>query len=347
MTDLTFVGDVASTTPPRRGALPTFAGFVVGNLEGPVVDGTPPPFEARAVFQTSALIEAVPSLGIDAFTLANNHIMDFGAEGLTSTVNALRAAGVGHFGAGRNTQEARRPYLVEMDDSIVSLLGVGWPFIGCVPATAGRPGCAAMHHRRDTRQVQRAVELGHLPIVLPHWGYELSAYPLPGHVAYARSLVDAGAAAVIGAHAHVVQGHEVYQGSHIFYGLGNWLFMEGTYHGGRISFPPSAHLQLAVSMDVKRGAIVSRIFSKFPDGTLESHEEADPSSSAVLGELSPFRQMTTSQYADWYRRNAARRMLPVVTQMPGREPNWVGPWIRCRTMAAQLYRLVFPRSPTD
>ncbi len=61
----------------------------------------------------------------------------------------------------------------------------------------------------------------HHVLVSVHWGVEFSNLPSPEQVRQARRMIDAGARAVLGHHAHVVQGVESYLGGVIVYNLGN------------------------------------------------------------------------------------------------------------------------------
>ena len=62
-----------------------------------------------------------------------------------------------------------------------------------------------------------------------HWGVERSTQPEEYQRTLAKQYIDAGADAVIGAHPHVLQGIEYYQGKPVFYSLGNFIFNNGTY----------------------------------------------------------------------------------------------------------------------
>src|SRR5262249_49333289 len=104
---------------------PLFAGadLVVVNLECPFTErGAPIPknFNFRARPST---VQVLLDAGVKVVSLANNHLMDYGPEGVVDTVATLDGAGIAHFGAGRTLAEARRPAIVEVGGLRVAFLG--------------------------------------------------------------------------------------------------------------------------------------------------------------------------------------------------------------------------------
>ena len=195
------------------------------NLESPVTRRgrrVPKPFNFRAHPRiVSALLEA----GIDIVNLANNHIYDYGAQGLFDTILYLDSLGLQHVGAGRNSAEAYHPVIRVVNGRRVGFLGYygGGEAPG---ATRNSPGVA----RREIMRIQEGVHLLRerdsvtYVVVNLHWGTELADHPDSDQVAFAHDVIDAGANAVIGHHPHVLQGIELYDKGVIAYSLGNLLF---------------------------------------------------------------------------------------------------------------------------
>jgi poly-gamma-glutamate capsule biosynthesis protein CapA/YwtB (metallophosphatase superfamily) len=75
--------------------------------------------------------------------------------------------------------------------------------------------------REDIQRLRPEVDV---VVVIPHWGAEYVATPEPAQVGFAHAAIDAGADLLVGGHAHVPKGIEIYQGRPIFYGTGNFLF---------------------------------------------------------------------------------------------------------------------------
>lgn len=220
-----------------EGVLAAVAGsdlFLV-NLECPFTDRgekVPKNFNFRA---RPELAETLLRGGVAAVSVANNHMMDYGEVGLTDTLATLDKLGLPHFGAGRNLGEARKPAVLERNGIKVALLG--YLFLGAkhiepevVFATETKPGVAG--HYSDVDAMERMVRedvaaaKAQARLVVPffHWGREGQHLPEEYQKRLARAAIDAGAAAVLGAHPHVLQGLELYRGSPVAYSLGNFIF---------------------------------------------------------------------------------------------------------------------------
>jgi poly-gamma-glutamate synthesis protein (capsule biosynthesis protein) len=191
------------------------ADLVVANLEGPITanpsislnsapgDGNNYTFTFPT---TTAPLLLAHNVGV--VSIGNNHIMNFGRDGLAQTKRALTAAGVGYFGDPDSLESER----------------VGRRTVGGIPFSFINWSDWTSDNTDITGQ-QVAVEkaAGRVVVVYAHWGEEY----LPAtdrEKRLARTLVDQGADIVLGSHPHVVQEHEVYHGKHIFYSLGNLIF---------------------------------------------------------------------------------------------------------------------------
>lgn len=170
---------------------------------------------------------------IDACSLANNHVLDWGYAGLIETLETLDRAGVGHAGAGRNAAEAAAPAVLEVPDKgRVLLFSYGSPTSG-IPcewaATSERAGVNLLSDlsevtARDVAgQMKQFQKPGDVMIASIHWGsnwgYELSRE----QIAFSHLLVEAGVAIVHGHSSHHVKSLEVHQNRLILYGCGDFL----------------------------------------------------------------------------------------------------------------------------
>lgn len=197
----------------------------MANLECPVtVRGTQAekPFTFR---MHPRFLEAIKDAGIGMVNIANNHIYDYGAEGLFDTVDLLDSAGILHVGAGRTKHDAHSPVIIERNGWRVGFLGY---YGGGEAPAAGRqqPGVARRSLKLISADVQRLKERDSADYVVVnlHWGTEKAPYPEAGQVRFARALIEAGVDAVIGHHPHVLQGIEQYREGIIVYSLGNLIF---------------------------------------------------------------------------------------------------------------------------
>lgn len=201
----------------------------LGNLEGPITERGRPAPDKRFVFRMHPDVAPVLArAGFDVLTLANNHILDYGVEGLVDTLESLARHGLRAHGAGMNLAEARRPALFEVSGLKIGFLAYSNTFPDAFWARADRPGTAfgdPAHVREDIAAL-RASGVDAV-IVSFHWGRELHDEPRDYQIALAHAAIDAGAAAVIGHHPHVLQGVERYRDGLILYSLGNFAF--GSY----------------------------------------------------------------------------------------------------------------------
>jgi hypothetical protein len=200
------------------------ADVAVANFENPAIDAFRYHTEGTVFSADPGLIAGLRNAGIDAVSIANNHIGDAGRAGVTQTVANLDKFGIKHAGAGRNAAAAHRPALIRVDGLTVAILGYD-TIAGSYTAGVTTPGSARLTVAGAKADIAAARRAGaDVVIVYPHWGIEYRASPFAGQQALARSMIDAGADMVIGNHAHWVGAMEIYKGRPIWYALGNFVF---------------------------------------------------------------------------------------------------------------------------
>lgn len=234
--DLRFVGDVLLDSRPGQliddqrdpfaavSALLEEADLAVGNLECPVAtSGTRK--NKRFTFRAKPSSLRAVHQRLDVVSLANNHSGDFGREALTETMHYLDAAGIAHFGAGHTLRNAHQAYVYEKNGVRVALLGYDEFKPRSFEAGANHPGVAWSDDEQVLFDIQRERASG-ADVIIPffHWGWENEPTPSARQRRFARRLIDAGAAAVVGGHPHITQGAETYRGRPIVYSLGNFVF---------------------------------------------------------------------------------------------------------------------------
>jgi poly-gamma-glutamate synthesis protein (capsule biosynthesis protein) len=201
------------------------ADLALANLENPVLQDAEWNPSGTTFHGDLRLLPIVEGFGIDGVTLANNHILDAGAEGLQETMGHLDGAGISYAGAGMNLSSAREPMIFDLGGLTVGVLShQNVPYYEWSWAQENAPGTAPLIEdvlREDIRALRDEVDF---TIVMPHWGEEYTATPEPGQEELARAAVEAGADLVVGNHAHWPKGMEVRQEKPVFYGTGNFLF---------------------------------------------------------------------------------------------------------------------------
>ncbi|QIG44850.1 CapA family protein [Nocardioides anomalus] len=222
--------DPATALAPATRALAA-ADLGVVNLETAVGTGGAPAPGKQFTFQAPpSALDALAAAGVDVVTLANNHVLDYGLDGLD--LDALDAADVDVVGVGRDARAAYAPAVVDIRGTRVEVLGATAAALdptadptGQWAATPTRAGTAdAVDPRRLLRAVARADASADVVVVYVHWGVQGDTCPSPDQRSLAGALVGAGADVVVGSHAHVLQGDGRLGDGYVAYGLGNFAW---------------------------------------------------------------------------------------------------------------------------
>lgn len=206
------------------------ADITAGNLEAPITSGGTPHEGKDYVYKASPdTLPALKAAGFDLVSLANNHILDQGIEGMRDTITHLNDIGIAHMGAGENDTEAFAPYIIEAKGIKVAYIGVSEViFSRSMKADKNVPGVAeAYDPTRAINAIKAAKEQADIVVVMPHWGENLVVELEKKQLDLGKAFIDAGADLVIGAHPHILQGFEKYNGKWIAYSLGNFIFGVG------------------------------------------------------------------------------------------------------------------------
>jgi len=203
------------------------------NLECPVNDGG----EDKRIIKNgphlqtrSEITDYLRQLNIRVVTLANNHILDYGVEGLHSTVHALRNSNIAYTGVGANLKEAANPLILSRNGlkiAIVNCCENEWSV-----ATIENPGANPLDLIDNLAQIRQVRQAADFVLVVIHGGSEHYSLPSPRMVKQYRFFAENGADAVISHHSHCISGFEVHNGVPIFYGLGNIIFTRPNEHSG-------------------------------------------------------------------------------------------------------------------
>ncbi len=210
------------------------ADVAVANLECPIALGGDPAVKTYVFRAHPSMTAGLGRSGLNALSLANNHILDFGAEGLAETLRHLEARGIAVLGAGMDRADAERPLIYNIRGVRVAL--VAWVSYAPVNFAAGdnRPGVAYLDDLdRMTRQIEAAKQRADVVVAILHGGKEYETSPTPQQQMAARRAVDAGADLVVGHHPHILQPTEIYKGKLIAYSLGDFVFDIDNYDAAR------------------------------------------------------------------------------------------------------------------
>lgn len=207
------------------------ADVLVGNLECALTasgEQQPKSYTFAAPPETA---QALALAGFDVLSLANNHAMDYGSQGLFDTRDNLGQYGIASVGAGANATEAHAPVILERNGLRLAFLAYvdvpnelsGFDAHAWI-ATASQPGVAWANLDQIRTDVAAAKLHADVVVVLLHSGFELNPHVVPHQRAEALAAIDAGAALVVGSHPHILQTIEQYHGGLIAHSLGNFVF---------------------------------------------------------------------------------------------------------------------------
>ena len=206
----------------------TSADLRVGNLETQFTAGNFPAGDERGIIKASPdMAQLLSEWRFDAVTVANNHALDYGEQGLKDSLKTLDARGIGHCGGGDSAGAARAPARMRVKDLTVGMLG----YCDDYRAAGGDEQLATTRDEAILEDIGRLRAQVDLVILQIHWGYEFALYPFLSHRERARRFAEAGADLVLCHHAHVPMGLERWKGKLIAYGLGNLLFYRSNYLG--------------------------------------------------------------------------------------------------------------------
>ena len=251
------VGDIAPDREDPGSIFQHVAGILSGGdiafcqLEAVLSErGTPLP-QARLPCRGKPQIgRAIKDAGFDVVSFASNHCMDWGREAFFDTISALGKEGLSVIGVGKNIEEARKPAIIECKGTRIAFLAYNSILPQGYWANVDRPGCVPMRaftlyeqvehdqpgtpcrvhtfpHRDDlnamVEDIRKAKFQADVVIVSMHWGIHF----IPAVLAdYQRDMawvaIDSGADLILGHHAHILKGIEVYAGKVIFYSLCNF-----------------------------------------------------------------------------------------------------------------------------
>jgi poly-gamma-glutamate synthesis protein (capsule biosynthesis protein) len=222
------------------------------NLETAITTGGQPQDKAFTFRAPPSALTALKDAGIDVATMANNHAADYGSAGLNDTLAAIKSSGFPVIGVGADAAQAFAPYTRTVNGVKLAIFAADQvndeTTLRLFSAGPGKPGVANAFSSQLVSAVRAAKAAGYVVVVYLHWGTEHQVCPNDDQHTLADELGHAGAAAVVGTHAHVLQGAGWgANGTYVAYGLGSYLWFKGagddspdngvltlTFRGGKV-----------------------------------------------------------------------------------------------------------------
>jgi poly-gamma-glutamate capsule biosynthesis protein CapA/YwtB (metallophosphatase superfamily) len=208
--------------------------FRIVNLETAITSAeTPWPDKGIHYRMHPQNVGCLSAARIDACALANNHVLDWGYDGLSETLQTLDAAGIAHAGAGSDAAQALKPAVLgTAADGRVLLFSFGSTTSG-IPedwkATSISPGVNLLDDLSEQTAARVCDEMrahqqaGDLLIASIHWGGNWDYETPREQIAFAHHLIEKGVAIVHGHSSHHVKAIEVFKGRLILYGCGDFI----------------------------------------------------------------------------------------------------------------------------
>lgn len=236
------------------------------NLENAITSAEKPwPNKAIHYRMQPQNIGCLSAAHISACALANNHVLDWGYDGLSETLQTLDSTGIAHSGAGNDSDEAMQPAVLgTVGKGRVLLFSFGVTTSG-IPedwkATSISPGVNLLDDFSETTAAQICDQMrahqqpGDLIAASIHWGSNWG-YEIPREqVLFAHRLIEEGVAVVHGHSSHHVKATEVFRGRLILYGCGDFLTdYEGISHYE--TFRGDLALMYLVELDSDSGELI-------------------------------------------------------------------------------------------
>lgn len=198
------------------------ADLVVANLEAPATENENKLKKNSVNLKTDPRdIKVLKEAGINGFALANNHILDYGTEGVIDTICHIQNEGMFCYGAGTQ-EEASEPQIIEINELRIGLLSFAEQEFNC--AKDYQIGANLWDDLDGITSIRKTRKLCDYLIVQYHGGIEEYPYPSPKLQKKCRAMAEAGADLITCQHSHCIGTREKWGNTEILYGQGNSIF---------------------------------------------------------------------------------------------------------------------------
>ena len=196
--------------------------YRVANLEAPIIDGGKPIIKSGPNLSIPKRCgKGFQTLGISLFGLSNNHIKDYGENGIISTLSELENLNILNIGVGKNRKDAEKGHIADINGKKIGFFACSEHEFSAAGINTYGANAISINSCLSIKKIKDNCEY---LIVLFHGGKEHYAYPTPEQQDRCRSFIDAGADLVICQHSHCVGCREIYANGLIIYGQGNFIF---------------------------------------------------------------------------------------------------------------------------
>lgn len=218
-------------------------------------------YSGYPAFNTPAnYLKNIKEAGFDVVTTANNHALDTDEEGVQTTIEAIKEAGLDFVGT--KAKDSDKILYKEINGIKVAILAYTYGANGKEDLLNVRDEVSSLNYLNEENiksDIEEAKKnSADFIIVYPHWGIEYESYPTDETIKLAHEMVDWGADLVIGNHPHVVQPVEVYKSEDgregiIAYALGNFISKQSLEVSGDIRVEQALSIEVTLEKDKKSG----------------------------------------------------------------------------------------------
>ncbi|AKX52911.1 CapA family protein [Thiopseudomonas alkaliphila] len=193
--------------------------FRIVNLEGPITSSDSKIDKVgRHIKFNPSIMCGLKKMGVTHFSLANNHIMDYGERGVNDTIYYLKKYGIEYFGC-----HAQKESVLVKDDTKVVMLSFSNKEFSLMEDNKGIGACS-MDLIHMFQKIEAAKALTKHIVVILHTGLSMHPLPSPEQRKLCKFLIDIGVSVVLCQHSHIMGAYESYKDGFISYGQGSFVF---------------------------------------------------------------------------------------------------------------------------
>lgn len=195
--------------------------YCICNFEGTCKTST---LQKGQMLQHDSTLKSLKEAGFNLLLLANNHVTDYGEQGLRGTIESIDKHSFDRMGAGFGYEETYRPHIFEINGLKIGIINLCEAQLGQFKSRDFSFGYAWIGDFGVDDRIRKLRNVVDYLILIPHAGLECYPIPLNQFRLLYRHWCDLGVDVIVGGHPHIAQGIEEYGCSTIFYSLGNFFF---------------------------------------------------------------------------------------------------------------------------
>ena len=174
------------------------------------------------------IIEDLKDMGVDVLSIANNHVLDQGEEGLLEAIQQMEKVEMPYVGAYKSVEDQQEDRIFQVENVSLGLLGYTYGTNGHETPVGKDYLVNRIDETRIVKEIKELKAKVDFVVVSIHWGAEYNIEANDTQKQLAQSIADAGADIIFGHHPHVIQPYELILSesghpTHVFYSLGNFF----------------------------------------------------------------------------------------------------------------------------